>query len=262
MSMTLLEVAQEIASSMDADEFNTIGETVESRQIVDSIQATWRDIQQYLELPQYDQLFSLTASGDTTRPTLMYIPDGVKRIDWIKYDNTLDISTGVGTARAWRLVRPLMRYEFFERMNSLDTTDTAVYQYSLVIGTGTFDIRGRNDFYPSYYTVINDRTVIFDNYPAAIDLTLVANKTEASGLVVPTFSRTDDWIVPLEDNALSHFVNEAKSQAFIDLKQVQNAKADQRARRALVMLGKNSDRSPAPEPAVAKAPNFGRHSRG
>ena len=78
---------------MDADEINSIDETIESRQVVDAAAATWRDIQSYLDLPQYEQYFELTASGDVTRPTLMYIPDTVKRVDSIKYDKSEDLST-------------------------------------------------------------------------------------------------------------------------------------------------------------------------
>lgn len=261
MSDTLLAATQEILSSMDADEINSIDDTIEARQVVDAAAATWRDLQAYLDLPQFEQYFELDPTTDVTKPTLMYLPDAVRRVDWIKYDNSEDLSTGATTVRNFREVKPLMRYEFFDRMNSLDTVDTTIYQYSLVIGTGTFDVRGYNNLYPSFYTIINDRTLVFDNYPATVDNTLVSNKTECFGLVVPTFTRADDWVIPLEGNALSLFVNEWKSQAFIELKQVQNAKADERARRALVQLKRTGSRAPTKDSPLHQLPNYGRRSR-
>lgn len=82
---TLLEMTQEVLSSLDSDSVNSISDTVESTQVATIIKRKYYDIISRGALPDQQVLIQLTASGDATLPTLMYIPAGVVQIDWIKY---------------------------------------------------------------------------------------------------------------------------------------------------------------------------------
>lgn len=82
---TLLEMTQDVLSSLDSDEVNSISDTTESLQVATIIKNKYYDILTRGDLPAQEVLLQLTASGDATLPTLMYIPDGVTKIDWIKY---------------------------------------------------------------------------------------------------------------------------------------------------------------------------------
>lgn len=82
---TLLQMVQNVLSRLDSDEVNSISDTTESMQVANIIQNKYYDILARGELPEHTQLFQLTPSGDSTKPTLMYVPAGVSRIDWIKY---------------------------------------------------------------------------------------------------------------------------------------------------------------------------------
>jgi hypothetical protein len=86
MKYTLLELTQAVLSSMDSDEVNSITDTVESQQVVEVIKTVYDDIISRGDLNSNKTLFNLTASNDLTKPILMTRPDGIERIEWIKYD--------------------------------------------------------------------------------------------------------------------------------------------------------------------------------
>lgn len=82
---TLLEMTQNILSALDSDEVNSIGDTTESLQVAKIIQNKYYDIINRGELPGQRMLLQLDPSNDASKPTLMYIPEGVSKLDWVKY---------------------------------------------------------------------------------------------------------------------------------------------------------------------------------
>lgn len=238
MRYTLLEMVQRILSAMDSDEVNDVGDTVESQQVVDVIETTYYDIAAQIEFPEHWDLFELTPSGDTSRPTLMSLPSDVSKLDWVQYD----MAEGGSTVRDFQRVRFLPRYEFFERMNGLDSAESNVYQFNYLVDSETFDVRGFNDKNPTCYTTVDDNQLIFDNYKVSQDLTLVGNRTKCFGMKIPEFQRTNTFVADLDPRQFSLFFNEAKSQAFLELKQIANQKAEQRARRGWTHSQRKKDR--------------------
>jgi hypothetical protein len=82
---TLLELTQDVLSSIDSDEVNSISDTVESMQIATIIKNKYYDILTRSNLPLDNQLFQLNPSNDSSLPVLMYVPAAVDHIEWIKY---------------------------------------------------------------------------------------------------------------------------------------------------------------------------------
>ena len=84
-------MTQSILSAMDSDEVTSINDTVEALQVVECIRTTYNSMVSRFNLPANNQLIQLTQSTATT-PTLMTMPDGVQRMDWLKYfdSNQLD----------------------------------------------------------------------------------------------------------------------------------------------------------------------------
>lgn len=257
MRMNLLRMTQLILSSMDSDEVNTITDTTEAQQVVDVIETTYYDLAATLDFPDYWDFFELEASGDITRPTLMNLPQNVAKMEWLQYD----VSEDGSTVRDMRSIIPMDRKQFLDRTNTLDTAETNVYRYDLMVGAGTFDLRGYNDRFPTYYTTNNDRNVILDNYRADVNQTLVGNKTHAYGMLIPTFERLDEFVPEFEPRQFTLLFNEAKSQAFIELKQVQNAKSEQRARRGWVQAHRKDPNMKAGNIWHSFTPNFGRRGK-
>ena len=81
------------------------------------------------------------------------------------------------------------------------------------------------------WTSFDDKNLVFDSYNKAVDSTIVAAKVQAHAYVTPTWIMEDDFIPQLPEKAFTLLVEEAKSMAFINLKQMVNEKAEQRARK-------------------------------
>jgi hypothetical protein len=88
MKYTLLEITQDILSNLNSDEVNSINDNAESLQVARIVRQKYFDIINRLDLPDHDQLIQLNPSTDQTLPVLMYVPDGVSGIKWIKYFNS------------------------------------------------------------------------------------------------------------------------------------------------------------------------------
>lgn len=85
MIFTLLQMTQDVLSSLGSDEINSIGDTVEAQQVATIIKNKYFDIIARGDLKEHSQLIQLGASTDSTLPVLMYVPSGITNIQWVKY---------------------------------------------------------------------------------------------------------------------------------------------------------------------------------
>lgn len=226
MKYTLLEMTQRILGSMDSDEVNTIGETTESYEVANIIKECYYDIVGRMDLPEEEQIFQLTPSSDNLKPTLMFLPSTVMDLQTVKY-NIGDTLSNPNYADVFFL--PLD--EFIQRTfpMSLDTNEVG----SMTVSTerGDFLFKFMNDRFPSYYTTIDDTTLLFDAYDADVEDTLTASRTLCWGQVVPSWNMEDSFIPDLDARQFQFLLQAAKAQAFIELKQVENPKAEKKERR-------------------------------
>ncbi len=88
MKMTLLQMVQNILSAADSDEVNSISDTAESLQAANCVQQTYFNMIGKYDLPEHNQTFQLDSSANPLQPTLMTKPNGITRIEWIKYYDT------------------------------------------------------------------------------------------------------------------------------------------------------------------------------
>lgn len=254
MRYNLLRMTQLILSSMDSDEVNSISDTTEAQQVVDILETTYYDLAATLDFPDHWDFFSLEASTDMTKPTLLQLPVNVGRMEWVQYD----YADSGDTVRDYKGINSMPREEFFSRMNGLDTNEDNVYSFNLSVDDWAFDIRGYNDRNPQWYTTNNDRTILFDNYDSSIGQTIQASRTHCYGMLIPDFDRTDEFVPDLEPRHFTLYFNEAKAQCFADLKQVANQKAEQKARRGWVSAHRKSPTTNPGDIYSTWTPNFGR----
>src|SRR5437899_5848309 len=120
---------------------------------------------------------------------------------------------------------------FLDITNRNDLTMTNVFQYTFTQGGNNYTFRAFNNRQPSMCTVISNQFVIFDGYDNTQDSTLQASKTLCYGQVVPPFVLQDNFVPVLDDNQFPLLLNEAKSLAFYELKQIPHQKADQEIKR-------------------------------
>ena len=207
--MTLLQMVQDILYDMDSFEVDSIADVVEARQVASIIQSTYYNIITRANLPEHQKIFSLTASGDDDLPILMYRPDSVAKIDWIQYNTSEDTELDYN----YVTIVPL---EQFISLTKFNTEDDDVNTCTIDGQTYLFKTADA----PKYCTILKNYYILFDAYNSAVDTTLQASKTKCFGLTIPDFDLTDSFIPDLDDTQFPLLLNEAKSTAFLRMKQM------------------------------------------
>lgn len=248
---TLLDITQQILSSMDSDEVNSISDTVESNQVALLIRGVYYDLSTDLNLPEHESLFELNASGDNTKPTLMTLPTSCHKLNWLKYNKqtSLDINS------KYENVCFMPFKEFVEMTNALN--NSADGSMNTIINGETFEFLYRSNKHPEYFSTPDDYNLIFDSYYSTDDTTLQKSKTMCSGLLYPTFTLSDSFTPDLNPQQFSLLINRAKERAFIELKQMENRDASKEARRQKIVTQWDKNRIER-EVAILRAPRYGR----
>lgn len=279
MKRTLLNLTQTILSRMSSDEVNSISDTVESLQVADIIKTVYYNMIARQDFPEHNELFQLTPSVDNTQPVLMFKPDSVSKIEWIKYfDNDtlvtqttddhdidldlVDVDGGAdGSAPSYKYVTILPVRQFLDMTNEFNTNETNnVDTFTFTDShSNTFTFNYKFDKTPQYCCVISDYYIIFDSYDSVVDSTLQASKTMCFGQVIPTFLMEDTFIPDLDDQQVPLLLNEATSLAFLELKQMVHQKAEQESKRQWSSLQKTKSLVNKPG-YFNELPNFGRTS--
>jgi hypothetical protein len=289
MKQTLLEICQDISSSLSSDEFDSINDTAESLQIANCVKQSYYNMIAKYNLTEHNQLFQLYGSNDPLSPVLMYVPQGVNRIEWIKYFNSNPNNTSGGdtsdfehdlntdiietgdedieVAPGYQTVQIISVEDFLHMVNQMDTSNDEVGTLTVNINqfatddTGAFTFNYTNNVQPRFCCIINDYYVLFDSYDNTQDSSLQRSKTEVFGWVTPFWEATDTFIPNLDDNMFPMLFNEAKSLAFFELKQQPHPKAELEIKRQRGSLQKFKNIAERPR-AFDAFPNFGRRGGG
>lgn len=283
MKLTLLKMTQDILSRMSSDEVNSISDTTESLQVAGIIRNKYFDILTRVPLPEQEMLLQLDPSLDGTMPVLMYVPDGVVNLKWIKYfdSNVLDgSSTGsfqhdlntdiTDTAGGFSSVPPgyldvtiLPNRTFINLVNRFNLSDSHVASFNFTDQSPgkSFVFNYRTDRQPRHCTIIKNKFVIFDSYDNTQDSTLQASKTMFFGQVEPIFLMSDSFTPDLAEEQFPLLFNEALAVAFFELKQQPHQLALQETKRGWSTVQKNKAVTNRPT-YFDELPNFGRYGRG
>lgn len=254
MRYTLLELTQAVLSSMDSDEINSINDTVESQQVVEVIKTVYDDIISRGDLTSNKTPFNLIATTDPLKPILMTRPEGVERIEWIKYDTR----TFQDTVPNWTNMSYLPPLDFIDYMHSYNQNETNIETFQHTVDSSVITFVYKNDTSPHYYTSFDDTSVFFDSYDAEVDSTLQSVKTLCYGSRVTDFQKTDSFVPNLMPQQFALLLNEAKSLAWAELKQTMHQKAEASARRNWRHLQKSRQEVPNSSNIVNNAHNFGK----
>lgn len=259
MKYTLLELVQTILSSTDGEEVNSINDTVESQQIVEIVKTVYNDLLTRGDVARNKILFTLTPSGDSSKPVLMTKPSSVANIDYLKY-NCQDVND---TSPVWRDMRYLPLNDFIDYIHNFDPAESDIDTFTHAVDAFNIIFNFRNDTAPTFYTVVEDNTLIFDAYDSAVDTTLQSTKTLGHGTKSATFVKSDSWTPELEPDQFALLLNEAKSLAWLEQKQSEHPKAERTARRNWQHLARTRRTTPTgnterKETNFLSAPNFAR----
>lgn len=256
----LLDVVQIVLSSLDSDEVNSISDTVESQQVVKIVKSVYDDLLARSDVTVNQQVFNLTASADSTRPVLMTKPSYIEQILWIKYDKQEDGDTDPN----WQEITYSRPLDFLNYTQEFKASEDYVDSFTYVSENGSsFTINYYNDRGPCYYTSFDDNSIIFDGIDLDVDTTLQSSKTVCLGKRVSSFEETDTFTFNLQPAQVNLLINEAKSLAWAELKQMPHQKAEANARRNWIHIGKTRQNIPSAAAGNAvhpfyNLPNFGR----
>jgi hypothetical protein len=219
MRLTYLEIVQQILSELESDEVDTLLETVESTQITNMVKMVYYHIIEGRPWPHLWRLFTLEANA--AGPTILSIPENVDNLNWIKYNWIKDGET----RNRFSLIHKVDPSTFMSRVNSRDN-DEAFVDVTTVNGI-TYHVF--NDRQPTFWTSVDDQTVIFDAYDSDIEASLDPDKTQCYGYINPVVTISDDFIFDLPTESFSYLLSECLSFAFATYKQLPNTKIEQMA---------------------------------
>jgi hypothetical protein len=232
MKLTLLEIVSDILNDIDGDEVGSISDTIESLQVANIVKSTYLSLSSNKDWSYQRKLFELTASGDNTLPTTMYVPTTYKRVDEISYN----IRKSTDTRDRFQLMEYIHPSHFLNRTNKYNSSATNIQTITNADGVKYFV---RNDQAPSYYTSFDDVTLVFDSYDSLVDTTLQRDKTQAVGYEQNTFDLTDLFIPKMPNEAFVLLLEESKSAASLKLRQMVDSKAEQRSKAQQRWLSRN-----------------------
>lgn len=255
MKYTLLEMTQQILYSLDGDEVSSITDTAESTAVAKIIEECYWDLVGQLDLPEHNDFFQLTATSSAT-PSLMTLPSSVMSLDWIKYDS---IATGE-TDHKYQPVQYLELKNFLDHVMDVSSDDDDVDQFSITIGSSTFNFKVTTNRFPSFYTSYDDYSILFDAYDSDEDAFLKSSKTLCYGSVEPTFTFSDSFTPDMDAKQFVYLLNEAKAQCWSDLKQQINTRAENKSRQNKIDSQKKKQNIGYPDNQnyYSRYPNYGR----
>lgn len=236
MKYSLLDLVQRILSAMEADEVSTVNETPESSSVAQIIKECYFDIVGHNNLAEHEGVYKLDASTDNTKPCLMFLPETVANMKWLKYNISDDVSKP-----EFARLRFMHNEDFLYRQSMYEQNDPSVGGMTVEINNEDFHFRFFKDRQPTYYTIFYDKFIIFDGYDAGQSTTLEHERTVAFGLKNVSFSMEDDFVPDLDPRQFQLLLQDAKSTAFVELKQTPNPKAEAKYRKNWILAQKTKD---------------------
>lgn len=219
MKQTLLEIVQDIMSDMDTDEINSIFDTVESEQVASIVKRSYINMISTRNWPHLSKLIQFSPITDFTRPTHLRMPSNIKELQFINYD----VRKLGETKRNYDEIIYLDPVEFLFKLNDRNSDNEDIV---IIDNGGGVELLIDKTKRPRYWTTFDDQNIVFDAYDELVDTVLQNSKMQAKAYLTPIWTTDDDFIPDLPSEAFSKLVEEAKSTAFLVLKQMTNAKAE------------------------------------
>lgn len=254
MKYSLLDVVQNVLSSMDSDEVNSISDTVESLQVARLAREAYLDITSNMDIPERYGLFELDAIGNTSYPIFMRRPSIVDDLLWLKYN----IASTSDPRPQFEPMTWLDPTEFLNRMHSLNSTDNGVETFDYTLNGGSITFLYRSDKAPEYWTSFDEDIIVFDSHDITVDTTLQKTKSLGYGTLTNSFTMTDTFVPAIDDNLHQLWLKETKALAFAELKQTNHMKAEKEARRGWIKSQRHKQNTPRQLSLFDQLPYYGR----
>ncbi len=247
MKKTLLEMVQDILSALDSDEVNSINDTVEADQVATIIKNAYLSMASSRNWSGQKRLLTFEHSGTPEKPTHLKAPESLKELHTFRYNASKD---GKIEYREVKYREPDDFLRWISNRNQESENVVVVQDFG-----GTPFVIATNQA-PMYWTTFDDTYIVCDSYDKSVDDALQASKTQMHATMFPVFRKVDDFVPDMPIEAFQALFSEAKSVAFVELKQVSNEKAEQDARRQQSWLARKEWQLAG----GVRYPNYGRRS--
>ena len=222
MKLTLLEIVQDIMNDLDADEVNSIGDTAESTQVAAIVKSTFYELISRHDWPHLKSLGQLTSVADTTKATMLKIPEDTSRMDGLTYNRKR-----LGEARnRWEVLNYKEPEDFLRTANSYISTEDNVQD---VVLPGGATIGVKNDKAPQHWTSFDEEYIVLDSFDSDVESTIQGLNTQVMFYRTPSWSVSDTFVPDMPTEAFPGLIAEAKSAAALRLNQAADEKAEQQA---------------------------------
>lgn len=219
---SVLQYVQACLNTMDSDQVDAISDTAEATQIAELLRDVYDELLNRQEWEFLKGPVTLTAAGDTTKPTKFTIPEGLRHLRKVWYN--VDESGGM-TRRELIFMEP----EDFLLLAGGNASSS-----KLLVTEGTqLQFYVRTDRMPTYYTTFDDQTIYCDAYKSSIETSLVTSKVSAFGVATPAFEVDNDFVPELPENMVPLLQHTLNATAHLYFKQQSSAPDEARVRRQL-----------------------------
>jgi hypothetical protein len=249
MKKSLLSLVQDILNDMDSDEVNSIDDTIEAQQVANIVRQCYEEMIANRNWPHLRKMISLNSSTTLERPTHFRIPENIKELELFRYQK----STKTNPQLQFGDVKYLYPDEFLRYTSGRNSTDENTIQVKDVSG---ITLLLKNNMSPSFWTSFDDDYIVCDSYDAQVDDTLQSSKTQVLAYMEPLWVHNDTAVPDLPSEAFPALLEEAKSTAFLVLKQMANQKAEAKAQRQQRWLSRKAWRTHG----GVRYENYGRRS--
>lgn len=247
MKLSLIDIVQEILNDIDGEYVNSIGDTDEALQVASIVRSSFFDIIYRKDWPHLKKVAGLDSLSNSLYPTYLKLPERIFQLFELRYRTT---RLGESLERT-HIIKYMEPSDFLQNAEGYNNTSANVERLQLLDGTY---LNFRNDRAPTYYTSFDDEHVVFDSYDKEVEDTLQGIHSSAIYYEAPIFKLEDSFVPDLPRSAFTGFIEEAKSAASVKVRQVEDLKAEQRAKRHSIIASQKSRR-------IARGtryPNFGR----
>jgi hypothetical protein len=247
MKKNLLAIVKDILNDLDADNVNSISDTAESEQVAQIVRTCYEEMIANRNWPHLRKLFQLESYNNLARPNYLRIPLQLKELSSFAYEVQREGSDSI-VHRDLKYKEPV---EFLQYVSTRNSNNSNV---KTIVDESGVKLLILDDQPPTYYTSFDDEVVITDSYDKVIDDALQKSKTRCVGFILPEWVHEDNHVPDLPPEAFPALVAEAKSTAFISVKQMANQKAEQKAARQQKWLSRKAWRVDG----QIQYPNYGR----
>jgi hypothetical protein len=232
---TLLQIVQDILSSLNSDNVNSITDTREAQQVAVECRRVFFNMVNSKVWPSTEALIQLDASVDLTKPNFLILKEAVIHMDDMKYD----CRKAYADPPDYQSVIYKDYRDFLEIVMNRNPGDSRVTTVMDYRGTPLFIY---NDCAPTYFSSFDDTHIVFDSYNSAVDSTVQSSKTQAFSRIEPSFVLSNDFIPDIPAHLFSYYTTECLAWSFVIIKEMANEKVELVAAEQKAWLSQNKHR--------------------